>query len=65
VDYNQLFFIDTKEVGYYKFMKTKDAHVVKGMPDPGPSNGKAINPLALLGVCPAGKVSRTQKTFVT
>ena len=53
LDYNDLFFIDLKERGYYKFSKTKAAHVIQGIDDPGPSNGKSINPLALLGAVPA------------
>ena len=57
LDYNDLFFIDLKERGYYKFSKTKAAHVIQGIDDPGPSNGKSINPLALLGAVPAGTMS--------
>ena len=39
--------------------------MVQGIKDPGPSNGKRLNPLAALGIAPIGTVNGVQKTFVT
>ncbi len=46
-------------------MKTQEPRVVQGIKDPGPSNGKRLNPLAALGISPVGTVKGVQKTFVT
>lgn len=47
---------DLKRKGFYKFAKTQEAHVIQGIKDPGPSNGKELNPLAALGIQPVGQV---------
>ena len=53
---DNLVLFDLKRGGWYKFAKTIEAHVVQGIKDQGPNNGKSINPLALLGLAPNGKV---------
>ena len=62
---DNLVLFDLKRGGWYKFAKTMEAHVIQGIKDQGPNNGKSINPLALLGLSPNGKVSGVQKTYVT
>ena len=51
--------------GWYKLGKTYEAHIVQGIKDPGPSNGNKLNPLAMLGIKPNGKVQGCQKTYIT
>ena len=53
---DHLLLYDLKRGGWYKFAKTMEAHVIQGIKDLGPNNGKSINPLALLGLAPNGKV---------
>ena len=62
---DHLLIADVVRGGWYKFGKTYEPHIIQGVKDPGPSNGKKLNPLAVLGISPCGKVEGSQKTFVT
>lgn len=64
-DCDHLLLKDLVRGGWYKFAKTYEAHIVQGIKDPGPSNGKKMNPLAILGIKPCGKVQGVQKTYIT
>jgi hypothetical protein len=58
-------FLDLQKKGFYKFSKTIEPHVIVGKNDPGPDNGKSLDPMALLGIAPTGYIKAVSKSFVT